>query len=126
MADPIDYFEQFLGVDIAKVEMITELIGAVQAALLKSMIRHGPAEKLALQVVKDAHSVLFRESVAMARQPPKENHGAMSIDLQKLRPYEVGEKIALTGLDGTVRFYEVTYRTPTDAGYTYDVKPVEN
>lgn len=61
-----DFYKEFMGVDIAKMEQISELIGMVEAKLYMSMVRAGLDETTAMLIIHDIHSVIVKEIMTMS------------------------------------------------------------
>lgn len=59
--DDFDFYKEFLGVDIAKVDQVGEVIGRAIAALMKGMIAGGLNERQAIKIISDVHSAIFKE-----------------------------------------------------------------
>lgn len=56
-----DFYKEFMGVDIAKVEQVVEIIGMVEAKLYQSMTKAGLDKKTTLAILHDIHTVIARE-----------------------------------------------------------------
>ena len=65
---PFDFYKDFLGVDIAKVEQVGELIGIATAASIKGMVKGGLTEHEANIIIGNVTNAITKAILTSGRE----------------------------------------------------------